>query len=129
MQTKYIDIQGKWGIVLCYDLDKYDEDEARQSMTAFGVRDWKTDEAMDILLHHYNTGMCVSREDIRMSLIFIGNATSEEQWWDTASHELFHAQQAILDYYNVPNDTEDAAWTMGYLMRKAVMMVGEPCYV
>ena len=129
MQTKYIDIQGKWGIVLCYDLDKYDEDEARQSMTAFGVRDWKTDEAMDIRLHHYNTGMCISREDIRMSLIFIGNATSEEQWWDTVSHELFHTQQAILNYYNVPNDTEDAAWTMGYLMRKAVMMVGEPCYV
>lgn len=24
---------------------------------------------------------------------------------------------------------EDAAWTMGYLMRKAVMIVGEPCYV
>lgn len=71
--------------------------------------------------------MCVSRDDVRMSLIFIGNTSSDEQFWDTVSHELFHAQQAILDYYDVPNDGESAAWTMGYLMRCAVKLLGEPC--
>ena len=56
-----------------------------------------------------------------------GDADSAEQWWDTLSHELYHAQQAIIEYYNVPPDTEDAAWTMGYLMRKSVELVAPPC--
>lgn len=42
-------------------------------------------------------------------------------------HELYHCQQSILDYYNVSKDSEDAAWTYGYLMRKAVQLIGEPC--
>lgn len=44
-------------------------------------------------------------------------------------HGMFFVQQAILEYYHISNNTEDAAWAMGYLMRKAVMMVGDPCYV
>lgn len=43
------------------------------------------------------------------------------------SHELYHAQQAIIDHYGVRDYEEDAAWTMGYLMRKTVTLVGEPC--
>ena len=128
MKTKYIDVEGYWGVVLCYGLQRLDEYEMRKSMMAFGLRGERLDKPIDILLFHKNTGMCISRDDVRMSLIYIGNATSEEQWWDTVSHELFHAQQAILEYYDVPNDTEDAAWTMGYLMRETVKLVGEPCY-
>ena len=128
MKTRYIDVDGAWGVVLCYDLKRLDEYEMRQAMMAFGLRGARLDKPIDVLLFHENTGMCISRDDVRMSLIYIGNATSEEQWWDTVSHELFHAQQAILDYYDVPNYTEDAAWTMGYLMRKTVEIVGEPCY-
>lgn len=52
---------------------------------------------------------------------------SEDQFWDTVVHELYHCQQSILDYYNVSKDSEDAAWTYGYLMRKAVQLIGEPC--
>ena len=84
-------------------------------------------EAVDVLLWQENTGLCVTNMALRMSLIFIGDADSAEQWWDTLSHELYHAQQAIIEYYNVPPDTEDAAWTMGYLMRKSVELVAPPC--
>lgn len=128
MNTKYIDVDGAWGVIICYDLRRLDEYEMRQSMMAFGMRGPRLDRAIDILLFHENTGMCISRSDIRMSLLFIGNASSEEQWWDTVSHELYHAQQAIIDHYGVRDDEEDAAWTMGYLMRKTVMIVGTPCY-
>lgn len=127
MKTDYFSVRGKWGVIICHDLHRLDEYEMRQSMIAFGMRGGRLDNAVDILLFHEDTGMCVSRDDVRMSLIFIGNTSSEEQFWDTVSHELFHAQQAILDYYDVPNDGESAAWTMGYLMRCAVQLLGGPC--
>lgn len=128
MQTKYIDVDGAWGIVLCYDLHRLDEYEMRQNMIAFGMRGQNIEKAIDILLYHNNTGMCISRDDIRMSLVFIGNATDNSQWWDSAAHEtLYHAVHAIHEYYGIPYGSEDGAWLTGYIMRKAVQILGEPC--
>lgn len=128
MQTKYIDIKGKWGVILCYDFYKEDEDEMRQSMRAFGMKERNIDKAIKILFRQ-NNGMCVNRADIRMSLVFIGNATGGDQWWDTVAHEtLDHVKTAICIYYDVPFGSEDSAWLTGYLMRKTVQLIGEPCY-
>ena len=55
------------------------------------------------------------------------DADSAEQWWDTLTHELYHAQQAICGYYGVDVGSEDGAWTMGYLMRQAVGLLAPPC--
>ena len=128
MNTGYIDVNGYWGVVMCYDLRRLDEYEIRNIMMSFGMRGEELDDAIDVLLYKANTGLCISRSDIRMSLIFIGNATGGDQWWDTTAHELlYHAACAIWDYYDVPYGSEDAAWTVGYLMRKAVQLLGEPC--
>lgn len=128
MQTDYLDVAGKWGIVLCHDLRRLDEYEMRQMMMAFGMRGERIDRAIDVLLFHENTGMCISRPGIRMSLVFIGDADSPEQWWDTLAHEVLdHVKVDIASYYYVPWRSEDSAWLTGYLMRKLVRLYGEPC--
>ena len=45
----------------------------------------------------------------------------------TLNHELYHACVAIIDYYGEPYDQEPAAYLQGYLMRRAVEVIGEPC--
>lgn len=72
--------------------------------------------------------MCVSRDDVRMSAIFIGESTSTSQFWSTVNHELFHVEQAILDYYGTEWDGEPAAYLSGYLLQKVVEEIAEPCY-
>lgn len=128
MTNEYIDIKGKWGIILCYDLLRLDEYEMRSMMMSLGMRGHRIDEAVDVLLNEKNTGMCVSNDKLRMSIIFIGNATSEDQWWDTLAHELLdHCQRSIIGYYGVDYVGEDSAWLTGYLMRKVVQQIGTPC--
>ena len=128
MKTEYIDVDRKWGIVVCYDLRPLDEYEMRSMMMSFGMRGRELDEAIGTLLYQEDTGMCISSFPLKMSLIFIGNATSEDQWWDTLAHELLdHAKVSICDYYDVSFHGEDSAWLTGYLMRKAVQLLGEPC--
>jgi hypothetical protein len=127
MQTEYVDVRGKWGIVLCYDLDLDDDIDIMNYMMSLGSDEEGAYKAVNVLFGQENAGLCVTNMALRMSLIFIGDADSAEQWWDTLSHELYHAQQAIIEYYNVPPDTEKAAWTMGYLMRKSVELVAPPC--
>lgn len=55
-----------------------------------------------------------------MSVMCIGEATDDEQWWDTLDHEIDHLQGAILRYYGVEHDTEEAAYLQGYIMRGIV---------
>lgn len=147
MKSEYIDVNGKWGIVVCYDLMRKDVREMRALMEAVGMDDDSTDgymrvsvyprgenvevgidEALRMLLYHKNTGMCITNMDLNMSLVFIGEADSEDQWWDTLAHEVLdHAKVAILDYYRVPLRSEGSAWLTGYLMRKVVQLIAPPC--
>ena len=127
MQTEYVDVRCKWGIVLCYDLDLDDDVDIMNYMVSLGSDEEGAYKAVNVLFGQENAGLCVTNMALRMSLIFIGDADSAEQWWDTLSHELYHTQQAIIEYYGVRPDTEDAAWTMGYLMRKSVELVAPPC--
>ena len=126
MRTKYIDVDGKWGVVINYDFSEVDHREMSGIMDSFGMGVRQIRRSLGVL-STYNTGMSISRDDIRMSAIFISAASNAEQWWDTCTHELLHVWNAICDYYDVPKDSEDAAWTMGYLMRKTVEHVGTPC--
>lgn len=147
MKSEYIDVKGKWGIVVCYDLMRKDVREMRALMEAVGMDDDSADgymrvsvyprgenvevgidEALRMLLYHKNTGMCITNMDLKMSLVFIGEAESEDQWWDTMAHEVLdHAKIAILDFYHVPLRSEDSAWLTGYLMRKVVQLIAPPC--
>lgn len=128
MKSEYIDVKGKWGIVVCYDLMRRDVREMRALMESLGVEDEEIDGYLRMLLYHKNKGLCISNMELAMSLVFIGEATSEDQWWDTMAHEILdHAKVAILDYYHVPLRSEDSAWLTGFLMRKVVQLIAPPC--
>jgi len=128
MKSEYIDVKGKWGIVVCYDLMRRDVREMRALMEAVGVEDEEIDGYLRMLLYHKNKGLCITNMELKMSLVFIGEATSEDQRWDTIAHEILdHAKVAILDYYHVSLRGEDSAWLTGYLMRKVVQLIAPPC--
>ena len=127
MITEYLDIAGKWNVVVCYDIKPLDEYKMRQLMMALGVKGEELEESIDTLMH-LNTGMTITSMKQRMSLVFIGNATGNDQWWDTLAHEIFdHVKVAICDYYGVSLHGEDSAWLTGFLMRKVVQIIAEPC--
>ena len=126
MKTKYIDVDGSWGIIVCYGFDMLDWDEMAAVMDAFGMDEENIRKAIRIL-SDYNTGLCISRSDLRMSCIFVSKTTSRSQFWDTLEHELTHAAVSIIDYYDEPYNDEPAAYLSGYLMRRAVEEIAYPC--
>ena len=44
--------------------------------------------------------------------------TSRKQFINTISHEAKHIQSHICQYYQVSEDSEDAAYLLGYIMMK-----------
>lgn len=123
MKTAYIDVDGYWGVVIVYNYDKSDAYDLEQIMKSFNMKGWKIEEAMKVLMQR-NTGMTITRNDIRMSIVFISNATSKAEWFDTLSHEFQHVCVHIIDYYDEPYDMEGAAYLQGFLMRRAIEEFG-----
>jgi hypothetical protein len=78
------------------------------------------------ILSSYNTGMTVSDESLKMSAIFISEATSPSEWWSSCLHELRHAAQAIIEYYGA-DWGEDDAYLTGFLTKQVVEKIAEPC--
>lgn len=118
----------EWGVVVCFDFDtNYEHDVMVEQMRSFGMSIHNAEKAIRIL-SNYNTGMAVSNETLRMSAIYIGDATSPSQFWDTCAHELAHVCTSIIDAYDVPYYSEDAAYLSGFLMRQLVEEIGEPCF-
>ena len=128
MKTAYIDVDGYWGIAICYDYDvsnPEDEHTLWGYMRSFGMKERSINKALNIL-SNYNTGMCVSNDDVRMSGIFISKATKPSEWWSSCLHELRHSAQAIIDYYGADLG-EDDAYLTGFLTKRVVEILGEPC--
>lgn len=125
MKTHYIEIpKDRWGIIFIYDFDILDADEMAAIMDSFGLPDKKIRHSMRVLQEE-NTGMAISRADLRMSVIFVSKASSIEQFADSVSHEALHVTRAILDYYGIPCDNEDESWTLGYIVRQIARAVKE----
>ena len=127
MVTKYIDVDGYWGILVNYDFDKYDMDDIAAVLYSFGLSNNKIDYALDVL-SQYNTGMAISSQSLRMTSIYVSKSSSSSQFWSTINHELLHAEQAILDYYGEDWDGEPPAYLAGYLLQRVVEEVAEPCW-
>ena len=128
MKTEYFNIgRNDWGMLLCYDYNISDYDDMWAIMRSFGLNNKKANEALRVL-SGLNTGMTISNEDIRMSVVFISETTSESEWWNTCEHELSHVATAIIDYYGEPYDGEPAAHLAGHLLQRVIERISYPCY-
>lgn len=119
MKKHYVDIAKKWAFVFAYDTKWKDLGEVGEWLEALGSDEEEIDEAQE-LLTKWNKGFTKSNSGLRMSVMCIGKATDEPQWWDTVNHEIDHLQDTILRYYDVEQGSEDAAWLQGYIMREII---------
>ena len=125
MKTVYIEIpEESWGIIFLYDYDMTDWNDMWAIMRSFGMSYKGADEAIRILSTS-NTGMTISNDDLRMSAIFISNATSKGQWLNTVVHETAHAAAAISSYYDKPCSGEDFAYLSGFIFQKIMEEVAD----
>ena len=79
---------------------------------------WKIIILYDVWLGKYNTGFTHTDFTKRRSIVAISPTTSKEQFLNTVVHEIKHLQSHICRYYNVDEDSEEAAYLIGYIAQK-----------
>lgn len=123
MKTAYLDLDKNWAVVCVYDYDVEEEyDELAAVIKSFNVSSKNVRRSLEILSAP-NTGMTVTFPEIRMTLVMISKATSKDQLFSTISHEMYHATCGIIRYYDREMCSEDAAYTMGELMRQVITKI------
>ena len=79
---------------------------------------WKIIVVYGAYLGKQNTGFTYTNLDKRTSIVGISSTSSYEQFMNTIVHEAKHVQSHICEYYNVPEDSEEAAYLIGYIVQK-----------
>lgn len=113
-----IDVAGYWSIVLFVDVDYDNFDVIESSLTNILAPISVIDEIYNRISYKYDSGVTFSNPDYRTSVVCINKATSREELINTISHEADHVQDIICKYYDVPLDSEQAAYLIGYLIGK-----------
>lgn len=127
MKKHYIDIVGKWAFIFAYDIGERDLGEVGDWLEALGARPRDIYRAQKVLMG-VNTALTFNSQNLRMSVMCIGHASSDAQWWDSINHEIDHLQNAIIHYYDIRHDSEEAAYLQGYIMRKITTVLKSDGY-
>lgn len=79
---------------------------------------WHIIVVYNVFLGQDDAGFTHTDFNRRLSIVAIGLSSSKEQFINTIAHEAKHLQSHICQYYNVDEDTEQAAYLMGYLIER-----------
>lgn len=79
---------------------------------------WTITVVYNVYLGDKNTGFTYTDSYRRYSIVGISRTTSQEQFINTIVHEAKHVQSHICKYYNVDEDSEDAAYLIGYIVQQ-----------
>ena len=77
---------------------------------------WDITVAYDAYLGEDNSGFTYTDFNKKLSIVVIGKADSKKQFLNTIVHEAKHVQSHICRYYDIQEDSEDAAYLIGYLV-------------
>lgn len=85
-----IDVEGYWDIIVIYNA----------------------------YLGQTDTGFTYTDFNKRKSIVGISPTSSQEEFLNTIVHEAKHVQSHICKYYNVKEDSEKAAYLIGYIIQR-----------
>lgn len=123
MTAQYIQLGDRdWNVLVYYNVDKYDFVEIADSLRQLDCSEKDLKKALRVL-RKKNTGFTFSNTEYKMSIICISEATNIGQFVNTTIHEAKHVQSHICQYYNIQEDSEEAAYLIGHLVHRMYQML------
>ena len=123
MAAQYIQLGKRgWNILVYYNASIADAAELEDSLMQLDCPEEDIEKAIRVL-RHKNTGFTFSNTDYKMSIVCIGKTTNSSQFVSTVVHEAKHVQSHICSYYNIKEGSEEAAYLIGYIVKRMYVMV------
>ena len=123
MAAQYIQLGNHgWNILVYYNVGVSDFAEIEDSLIQLDCPESDLINAFRVLKRK-NTGFTFTNTDYMMSVVCIGKATNSSQFVSTTVHEAKHVQSHICSYYGIKEGSEEAAYLIGYIVKRMYMMV------
>ena len=121
MIAQYIKLGKGWNVLVYYGVHREDFIEVEDALRQIGCSRSDIHRSLKVL-NKENTGFTFSNSDYNMSIICIGPSSDVSQFVNTAIHEAKHVQSHVCSYYDIPENSEDAAYLIGYLVQRMYKM-------
>lgn len=79
---------------------------------------WKIIVVYNAPLGRKDVGFTYTNPSKKTSIVGIAATSSQGELFNTIVHEAKHVQSHICEYYNVSEDSEQAAYLIGYIVQK-----------
>jgi threonyl-tRNA synthetase len=108
-------------VLVNYGVHEEDFLEVEDALKQLGCNRYDIRRSLKVLTRE-NTGFTFSNSEYKMSIICVGPSSDVSQFVNTSIHEAKHVQSHICSYYGIPEDSEDAAYLIGYLVQRMYKM-------
>ena len=123
MAAQYIQLGNHgWNILVYYNVGVSDFAEVADALIQLDCPESDLTNAFSVLKRK-NTGFTFTNTERMMSIVCIGKSTNSSQFVSTVVHEAKHVQSHICSYYNIREGSEEAAYLIGYIVKRMYMMI------
>lgn len=117
-QRFYLD-KYKWSVVVLYNVNHNDIEFIQDNLSKIcDNKQQIKDSTYYIEQQIPNTGFIFSNLDINISLIVIGESTSNKEFINTIVHEANHLQSHIATKYNIDEKGEEVCYLIGEIVER-----------
>lgn len=109
-------IESYWKVVVYYDLDYHFFGSIADEMIATGANENTVQDLYYEMKYGKTKAVTLSNLRNHISYVLFNKHKTEQDYIDSIVHEAEHVKQAILDVYDIKDEGEDAAYTIGYIV-------------
>lgn len=125
MIRQEFDIEDYYTVVVFYDVDFSLFNIIVEDLVAAGASSDLIWEIYDMLFYQQAKAATFSNPEGHISIVLFNKHDRKEDYINSIVHEAEHVKQAMLKAYDVEDEGESPAYTIGYLMSQMYRVFGQ----
>ena len=118
MVKQMFDVDGYWKVVVYWNLDCHFFDDIEFELRMIDFPEAAIEEVRNALLSGEAKAVTCSITKHHSSVVIFNQHHSKADYINSIVHEAEHVKQAMLRTYNVDDNGEAPAYTVGYIVKK-----------
>ena len=122
MFKRIININNYWKVIVYYNIDYNFFNYVENDLLYYGT----PVESIKRIYHNMRTtakAFTYSNNKYRVSIVGFNSHTNKYDYINSIVHEAEHVKQAMLAYYNIEDEGENAAYTIAYIATKMLQLI------
>jgi len=128
MMKYQFDIDGYWKVIVYYDMDYHYTDVVEKELLKRDFDKEYLDELWYSMTEGGGKAVTFNHLSKHLSIVLFNKHDGILDYMNSIVHEAEHIKQAMLDEYEVEDEGEPPAYTIGYLAMRMLEAKVKSCY-